>query len=55
MNELSTFPPTILSHVSLGTNCFEKAKKFYDAVMAALEVKCLCLYPGAAAYGRKFS
>ena len=29
--------PNILSHVSIGTNKFEAASKFYDAIMATIE------------------
>lgn len=43
-----------LSHVSLGTNDFDKAKAFYDAVLAPLGLRCLMDYPGGAGYGRKF-
>lgn len=48
------FPPTIISHLSLGTNHFPEAKAFYDAVMESLGAKCLCSLPAAAAYGRQF-
>ena len=30
---------SILSHLSVGTNQFDKAVKFYDAVLGALGVK----------------
>ena len=45
---------SILSHVSLGTNDFARAKPFYDAVLATIQVKCLMAFDGAAGYGRKF-
>jgi len=54
VNDTPTFPPTILNHVSLGTNRFAEAKVFYDAVMGALGAACLYSYPAAAAYGRQF-
>lgn len=54
MSEAQQCPPTILSHVSLGTNRFEEAAAFYDAVMAALGAKRHVGFPGAIAYGRKF-
>jgi len=54
MSESFEFPPTILSHVSLGTNAYEKARDFYDRVMAALGATRLIEHPGAAAYGRRF-
>lgn len=46
--------PSIISHVSLGTNDFERAKDFYDSVLAALDCRCLEHFPGAAAYGKTF-
>ncbi len=54
MSDVPNCPPTILSHLSLGTNRLEEAKVFYDAVMAALGAKRLIEHPGAVAYGRKF-
>lgn len=44
----------MLSHISLGTNDFERAKAFYDAVMAALGYRCLIDRESEAAYGRDF-
>jgi catechol 2,3-dioxygenase-like lactoylglutathione lyase family enzyme len=43
-----------LSHVSLGTNDFARAKAFYDAVLGALNVRCVMDFPGGAGYGRAF-
>ena len=43
-----------LSHVSLGTNDFARAKAFYDAVLGTLQLKCVMDFPGGAAYGRRF-
>ena len=45
---------SILSHLSVGTNQFDKAVKFYDAVLGALGVKQVMNYPGAVAYGRDY-
>ncbi|TQV66318.1 VOC family protein [Exilibacterium tricleocarpae] len=42
----------VISHVSIGTNNFEKATAFYDRVMASLGFEKTMEYPGAAAYGR---
>jgi catechol 2,3-dioxygenase-like lactoylglutathione lyase family enzyme len=39
------------SHVTLGTNDFEKAEKFYDAVMAALGHPLLFKVTGVLSYG----
>lgn len=47
-------PPSILSHVSLGTNDYPRARAFYDAVLATLGIHCVMELPGAAAYGRAF-
>lgn len=47
-------PPSILSHVSLGTNDYPRARVFYDAVLATLGIGCVMELPGAAAYGRAF-
>lgn len=44
--------PSILAHVSVGTNDFDRAVHFYDAVMATIGAKRVLEYPGAAAYGR---
>ena len=46
--------PSIISHISIGTNHFERAVAFYDSVLATLDCKQLMNYPGAVAYGREF-
>jgi catechol 2,3-dioxygenase-like lactoylglutathione lyase family enzyme len=46
--------PSILSHVSLGTNDFERAVAFYDAVLFPLGCKRLMEYPDAIAYGKQY-
>ncbi|MGI9406126.1 MAG: VOC family protein [Hyphomicrobiaceae bacterium] len=46
--------PSIISHVSLGTNNFEKAAAFYDAVLATLGCRRVMEHPGAIAYGKAF-
>ncbi|MES2973486.1 MAG: VOC family protein [Pseudomonadota bacterium] len=46
--------PSVLSHVSLGTNDYPRAKAFYDEVLATLQIKCVMDFPGAAGYGRAF-
>ena len=43
-----------LSHVSLGINDYPRAKAFYDAVLATLQVKCMIEFDGGAGYGREF-
>ncbi|RMF65669.1 MAG: VOC family protein [Cyanobacteria bacterium J069] len=46
--------PSIISHVSLGTNQFERAVAFYDQVMPTLGCHKIDEFPGAVAYGRQF-
>lgn len=46
--------PSVLSHVSVGTNNYPRAKAFYDAVLATLQIGCVMDFPGAAGYGRAF-
>ncbi len=46
--------PSIMSHTSIGTNCFEEASVFYDAVLAAIGAKRMMEFPGAIAYGKEF-
>lgn len=48
--------PSILSHVSLGTNQFEKAVAFYDQVLGALGIKRVLDLSEhrAIAYGRAY-
>jgi catechol 2,3-dioxygenase-like lactoylglutathione lyase family enzyme len=43
-----------LSHVSIGTNDFPRAKAFYDAVLATLQIECLMDNEDGSGYGRKF-
>ena len=54
MPDPSDPPPSILSHVSIGTNDFPQAKAFYDAVLATLQIGVVMEHPGAVAYGRAF-
>ena len=46
--------PSILSHVSLGTNDFERAVRFYDQVLSTLAIKRIMAHPGAVAYGKMY-
>lgn len=46
--------PSIISHVSLGTNHFQKAAAFYDAVFGALGSKRVLEFEGAIAWGKAF-
>ena len=47
--------PSILSHVSLGTNDLERAVAFYDKVLATLGIKRVETLEGiGAAYGKRY-
>jgi len=43
-----------LSHVSLGTNDYPRARAFYDAVLATIGIRCVMDYREGAGYGRTF-
>ena len=45
--------PSIISHLSIGTNDFERATAFYDRVLATLGCKRVLDFPGAVAYGKQ--
>lgn len=51
---MSSEHPSIISHVSIGTNQYDKARPFYDAVLATLEIVTIMEHPGAVAYGRQY-
>lgn len=46
--------PSIISHISVGTNDFERALIFYDAVMPTLGCRQIMQHPGAVAYGKQY-
>ena len=46
--------PSILSHISLGSNHFDEAVAFYDQVLATLGCKRILEHPGAVAWGREY-
>jgi len=46
--------PSIISHVSIGTNDFERATAFYDRVLPTLGCKRIMAHPGAVAYGKHY-
>lgn len=52
MNEVDN--PSILSHVSIGSNDLDRAVAFYDAVLATLGCRRVLEHPGAVAYGRRY-
>jgi catechol 2,3-dioxygenase-like lactoylglutathione lyase family enzyme len=45
---------SIISHVSIGSNDFDKARGFYDRVLSALGIGVVMEHPGAVAYGRQY-
>ncbi|WP_148715354.1 VOC family protein [Chitinolyticbacter meiyuanensis] len=46
--------PSIMSHVSIGTNRFAEAATFYDAVLATIGARRILDFPNAIAYGKAF-
>ena len=46
--------PSIISHISIGTNDFEKAITFYDQVLPLLGCRRLMEHPGVIAYGKQY-
>jgi len=46
--------PSVLSHVSIGVNDYEKAIAFYDAVLPALGIRTIMEHEDARAYGKAF-
>jgi len=51
---LDTENPSIISHISVGTNNFDDAVAFYDKVLSTLGCKQIMKHPGAVAYGKEF-
>lgn len=51
---MSQDTPSIISHVSIGTNDFDRAVAFYDAVMPTVGAGRVMEHPGAIAYGKAF-
>jgi catechol 2,3-dioxygenase-like lactoylglutathione lyase family enzyme len=46
--------PSMLSHISLGTNRFEEARAFYEQLLATLDRQVLMEHPGATAFGKAY-
>ena len=46
--------PSVVSHISIGANDFERSVAFYDAVLEPLGCRRLLEYPGAVAYGKAY-
>jgi len=51
---MNTENPSIISHISIGTNNFDRAVVFYDRVLSTLGCKQIMKHPGAVAYGKEF-
>ena len=46
--------PSIVHHVSLGTNDFDRAAAFYERVMPTIGARKVLSFPSAVAYGKQF-
>jgi catechol 2,3-dioxygenase-like lactoylglutathione lyase family enzyme len=46
--------PSLISHVSIGSDDFGRALRFYDAVMPTLGCRRILEHPGAVAWGRLY-
>ena len=44
--------PSIISHLSLGTNDFDRSVAFYDRVLPTVGCRRIMEHPGAVAYGK---
>lgn len=53
-NTASALNDSAISHLSIGTNDYDKSKAFYDKVLPVLGIHQIMEHPGAVAYGRKF-
>ncbi len=54
-NEAMSDPnPSIINHISIGTNDFDRAAAFYDAVLPTIGARRIMEHPGAVAYGKQF-
>lgn len=51
---MSSPSPSVISHVSIGTNDFDNLRAFYLAVLPSVGAKILMEHPGAVAFGRQF-
>ncbi|WP_397412439.1 VOC family protein [Polaromonas sp.] len=50
----SNLPPSVISHISIGTNDYPRARAFYDAVLGTLQIKQVMTHGESVAYGRAF-
>lgn len=51
---MGSIDSSIISHVSVGTNNFDRAAIFYEKVLMTLGCKQILKYPGAIAFGKEF-
>ena len=51
---MSNENPSIISHLSIGTNQYEQACAFYTRVLSTLGIRVFMEYPGAMCYGKQF-
>ncbi|WP_341916051.1 VOC family protein [Polaromonas sp. YR568] len=54
MSDPSDLPPSVISHLSIGTNDYPRARAFYDAVLGTLQIKQVMTHGESVAYGRAF-
>ncbi len=54
MTNVPATNPSLMSHVSLGTNDFDRAVAFYEAALQPLGGRRLMDHPGAAAFGKVY-
>ncbi|WP_323844430.1 VOC family protein [Microbulbifer magnicolonia] len=46
--------PSLMSHISIGTNRFHEAVSFYDKILSVLGARRILDFPEAVAYGKVF-
>lgn len=51
---MSSDNPSIISHISIGTNNFARARAFYDAILPSLGISVVMDHPDAIAYGKQY-
>jgi catechol 2,3-dioxygenase-like lactoylglutathione lyase family enzyme len=51
---MSSPSPSVISHVSIGTNDFDNLRAFYSAVLPSVGANIIMEHPGAVAFGRQF-
>ncbi|WNO08224.1 VOC family protein [Teredinibacter sp. KSP-S5-2] len=51
---MSTEPQSIMSHMSIGTNDYQKAIAFYDKVLATIGAQKIMSIPEGTAYGKNY-